>query len=477
MPLLNRLTTFRASRSAVLALVAVLGGCATFSDDGGFGAIESIAKERLGQNVRWQRSEADAQAMREALGPLLARPLSADDAVQIALLNNPGLQATYAELGVAEADLVQAGRLRNPHYAILRTKRGNDVEKVEEALSLEIISLLTLPLRSRMEARRFERVQRDVGERMLRVAHDTRKAYVQALAAAELARYMAQVHEAAEASAELARRMASAGNFPKLTQMREHAFYAEATANLARARHGALAEREKLTRLMGLYGADAQFSLPERLPDLPTNLADQQNLESTALRDRLDVQAVRRDTESLAQSLGLTRLTRFINVLEVGRARTREGDHPFAYGYEISLEIPLFDWGGAKVARAEALYMQSVHRVAEVAVNARSEVREAFSAYRTSYDTARHYRDEIVPLKKKIGDEQLLRYNGMLISVFELLADAREQVSAVSAYIEALRDFWLAESNLRMALSVGSPGAMSIAGVRSAPASGAAAGH
>lgn len=470
MPLLNQLSASGTSRAAMLAVAAVLGGCATFSDDGGFGAIESIAKERLGQSVRWQRSDADAQAVREALAPLLAKPLSVDDAVQIALLNNPGLQATYAELGVAEADLVQAGRLRNPHYAILRTKRGNDVEKVEEAMSLEIISLLTLPLRARMEARRFERVQRDVGERMLRVAHDARKAYVQALAAEELARYMAQVHEAAEASAELARRMARAGNFPKLTQMREHAFYAEATANLARARHGALAEREKLTRLMGLYGADAQFKLPERLPDLPAALPERQDLESTALRDRLDVQAVRRDTESLAQSLGLTQFTRFVNVLEVGRARTREGDHPFAYGYEISLEIPLFDWGGAKVARAEALYMQSVHRVAEVAVNARSEVREAYSAYRTAYDTARHYRDEIVPLKKQIGEEQLLRYNGMLISVFELLADARDQVSAVSTYIEALREFWVAESNLRMALSVGSPGAMSMAGARTTPA-------
>lgn len=465
------------SHAVASACALLLAGCATFSNDGGFGAIETIAKDRLGQSVRWQRSEADMRAVRESLQPLLARPLSADDAVQIALLNNPGLQATYAELGIAEADLVQAGRIRNPHYAILRTKRGNDVEKVEEALSIEIISLLTMPLRSRMEARRFERIQHDVGERVLRVAHDTRRAYVEALAAEEVARYMAQVHEAAEASAELARRMARAGNFPKLSQMREHAFYAEAVANLARTRHNAFAQREKLTRLMGLFGDDVQFKLPERLPDLPATMAEQQDLEAAALRDRLDVQAARRDTEALARSLGLTQFTRFINVLELGRARTREGDHPFAYGYEISLEIPLFDWGGAKVARAEALYMQSVNRMAEIAVNARSEVREAYSAYRTSYDTARHYRDEIVPLKKRIGEEQLLRYNGMLIGVFELLADARDQVAAVSAYIESLRDFWIAEGNLRVALSAGSPGATSMTGTRAVAPGAASGGH
>jgi len=259
--------------------------------------------------------------------------------------------------------------------------------------------------------------------------------------------------EAAEASAQLAQRMAQVGNFPKLTQMREQVFYAETVAQLARARQAATAERERLTRLMGLYGDDLEFKLPERLPDLPAAAPAMHDIEATAIVQRYDVQAAKRATESLAESLGLTKATRFINVLEAGPARTKEDPEPWKRGFEISLQIPLFDWGDARVAKAEAIYMQSVNRVAEIAINARSEVREFYAGYRVAYDTARHYRDEIVPLRKKISEETLLRYNGMLLSVFELLADAREQVVSVNASIEAQRDFWLAENALHGALN------------------------
>lgn len=219
-----------------LAISLVVAGCTTFSDDGGFRTVEATAKDRLGKDVKWIRSEGEAGSLRATLTKLLAAPLSADDAVQIALLNNRGLQATYAELAIAEADLVQAGRIRNPHYSLSRVSRGNDRPDIDEALSLEIISLLTLPLRTRMEARRFEAVKLSVSERMLRLAHDTRRAYFQAVAAEESVRYMEQVRESAEAGAELAGRMANAGNFPKLTRMREQAYYAEVTVNLARTR-------------------------------------------------------------------------------------------------------------------------------------------------------------------------------------------------------------------------------------------------
>ena len=266
-------------------------------------------------------------------------------------------------------------------------------------------------------------------------------------------RYLEQVKIAAEASSELASRMEGAGNFSRLNRMREQVFHAETVARLARTRQGAVAERERLTRLMGLSGDDVAFRLPERLPDLPADKPEFRDIEARAMTGRLDVQAAKRETERLAGSLGLTRATRFINVLELGPAATKEDPEPWKRGFEVSLQLPIFDWGGARVAKAEAIYMQALHRVAETAVNARSEVREAYSAYHTAYDTAKRYRDEIVPLRKKIAEENMLRYNGMLISVFELLADAREQVGAVNAYIEALRDFWLSESDLQAAFN------------------------
>lgn len=282
---------------------------------------------------------------------------------------------------------------------------------------------------------------------MLNIALETRRAYFGAVAARESVRYFEQVKESAEAGAELAVRMYSAGNFSALQRDREQAFYAEAVAQLARARLASVAERERLTRLMGLWGAEISFQLPERMPELPGSPMTLENVERSAMQTRLDVQASQSELAGLAQDLGLTKATRFINVLELGPKQARDKENKLD-GYEIEVQIPLFDWGGARMARAESRYMQAANRLAQVAVDARSEVREAYARYHSSYALAKHYRDEIVPLRKRISEENVLRYNGMLIGVFELLADAREQVASVNASIAALRDFWLAEVGL-----------------------------
>ena len=280
--------------------VMALGGCATFSEDGGFGAIERVAKERLNKDVRWQRDDGDSESVQAAVKQLLASPLSAADAVQIALLNNRGLQASYAELGIAEADLVQAGRMTNPHFAYLRTRQG-DERKLEWALTFPIIDLVTIPLRTRIEGRRFEQVKLAVAGKMLDVATETRKSWFRAVAAEEFVRYRDQVKTAAEAGSELSQRMAKVGNVNWLDQMRQQVFYAEAVAQLAQARHVATAERERLTRLMGLYGGDIHFQLPERLPELPGAKAELRDLEARAITQRVDVLAAKRDTESRAE--------------------------------------------------------------------------------------------------------------------------------------------------------------------------------
>jgi outer membrane protein TolC len=280
---------------------------------------------------------------------------------------------------------------------------------------------------------------------------------VAAVAAEQSVRYMGQVREAADASAELARRMARAGNWNKLQQAREQGFYADAALGLARAERLRDATRERLTRLMGLWGERAQFRLPERLPDLPEAPLDMPDVERRAIAQRLDVQAARLGVEQTAKNLGLTRATRFVDVLELGAVRNSSNEAPTQRGWEVSFELPLFDWSGARVARAEAIYMQSLNRAAAIAIDARSEVREAYRAYRSTFDIARHQRDEIVPIRQRIAEENLLRYNGMLIGVFELLADARAQVASVNGYIDALRDFWVAQADLDLAM-VGKPG-------------------
>jgi outer membrane protein TolC len=384
--------------------------------------------------------------------------LSGDQAVRVALLNNRSLRASLAELGVLEADLVQAGRIANPGFSFSRLSAHGETE-IERSVMFDLVGLLTMPIRRDIEARRFEGAKLVAATSAVQLAADTRKAFFEAVAARQSAAYAQQVHEAAQASSELARRMAQVGNLSALDQAREQAFSAEAAAQLARARHSATAARERLARLLGVWGEHTAFTLPERLPDLPAAPREAGNIEALAMQQRLDLRLARLQAESTARALGLTRATGFVNVLEAGYANASKTGAPRENGYEIELALPLFDWGGARVARAEAIYMQSVHRTAGIAINARSQVREAYSAYRTSFDIAKQHRDELVPLRKKISEEVLLRYNGMLVSVFELLADARAQIAGVNAAIEAQRDFWVAETDLQAAMNGAGPGA------------------
>jgi outer membrane protein TolC len=226
-----------------------------------------------------------------------------------------------------------------------------------------------------------------------------------------------------------------------------------------------------------LFGEEVKFQLPERLPELPTQPAQPQNAEQTAMDKRLDVLMAKRATEATARALSPTKTTRLVNVLELGYQNKSVTGESRANGYQVALELPLFDFGSTRAARAEATYMQAVNRTAEVAVNARSEVRESYSAYRTAFDLARHYRDEVAPLRKRISEENLLRFNGMLIGPFELLADAREQVASVTGYVEALRDYWVAETNLQTAITGRSPGLGGSPTPTSSSAPAAAEGH
>ncbi|WP_288380881.1 TolC family protein, partial [uncultured Massilia sp.] len=416
------------------------------------GAASDIARQveaRTGVTPRLQRA-GDPAVARET-DALLASPLSMDAALQVALLNNAGLQATFWEAGIAQADLAQASRLRNPSFGFSRLSGGGERE-LERAVGFDLAGLLTMPLRSRMETRRVEQTRLAIAAAIEAQLLATRKAWVEAVAAQQSLAYARQVNASTEAAAELMERMVKAGNASRLDLAREQAQHAEASAAVLRAARDATQLREALTRQLGLWGRQAGYALPERLPELPATPRELARIEQTALERRLDVQAARIQAEHTAADLGLTRATRMVNVLDIGWQDKRERGAARATGYEVSLELPLFDWGGARVARAESVYMQSLHRVADAALTARSEAREAYLGYRTNYDLARHYRDEVIPLRKRIADETLLRYNGMLASPFELLLDAREQAQAVSSYIDALKDFWLADAALDGAL-------------------------
>jgi outer membrane protein TolC len=472
-------STFRlwhgASRFILLSATALtLAGCATFSPDGGMSVVGAVAATDLKADVVKVSDEAGALALAPRIQTLLRRPLNADSAVQIALLNNKGLQASFNELGVSEAQMVAASLPPNPRFSLARTTAPLSLE-IERQIVGSIFALATLPARAAIAQDRFRGAQLKTAESVLRLAAETRRQYVRAVAANHQASYLQDAKTATEASAELFKRLGESGATNKLDQSREFAFYAELGAQLAQARLQQKIEREKLVRLLGVWGNDTGFKLPATLPPLP-RLQTRREIESEAVKRRIDLQIARGDLELLAKSLGLTQATRFVNDIDLlGRSAIDKGKTVLPDGdierekrelktFEVEIEIPLFDFGHSRVVAAEQTYMQAANKLAEKAVNVRSEAREAYIAYRGSYDIARLYQNQVLPLRKIIQQEALLQYNGMLIDVTELIADARARNLSNMAAIGARRDFWIAQTDLKHAVIGGGGGGGGVGG-------------
>ena len=453
-------TPTRVARACIALTVATMvSGCAWFSPDAGMGVVANIAEHELRKDVAAIRTPDEAESVRIAVRRLLGRTLTADTAVQIALLNNRGLQAAYSELALAEAEMVEASLPPNPRVSYLWRAGSAPELEIERAIVADILALVTLPVRSEVARERFRQAQLRAALETLRLALETRRLYYRAVGALELAAFLAHAQLSAEAAAQLAVRLGETGSANKLDQAREQVFYADITAQLAVARQTAASEREGLIRSLGLWDGDLKFKLPNALPPLPRRAQSLAAIEVEAVRRRVDLQISRMELDVLARSYGLTQATRFINLLEAGYAdkleKDKEGGRSFKRGFEIDLQIPIFDFGEVRVRQAEAVYMQAVNRLLELAVNVRSEARDAYRVYRSAYDISGHYEREVLPLRKIIVDETLLRYNAMQIDVFLLLAEARQRVLATVTAIQAKRDFWLATADLKAAVAGG----------------------
>jgi outer membrane protein TolC len=465
-------------RTFGLFAALLLAGCASFSPDGGMDAVQAIAGGSLGKEVVAVRAPEQAAAARAETARLLQRPLTAASAVQIALLNNRDLQAGYNVLGLSEAARIRASLPDNPGFSLSRIAGGGGLE-IEGQIVANILALATLPARADLAADRFRQAQLKAVLETVRVAAETRRAFYRALAARELTGFLVQAQDSAGAAVQLSRRLGESGAMNKLDQARNQVFYAELTAQLGIARQRVTAERESLIRWMGLWGSDLAFRLPTALPMIPGKPRIAVSIEIEAVVRRPDLQIARIELVALGKFYGLTQATRFLNLVEASgiakRTRDPDGRRFKEYGAGVEVEVPIFDFGEVRLKEAEQAYMEGLNRLAAKAVTVRSEAREAYQLYRSSYDIARHYQRDVLPLRKIISEEILLRYNAMQIDVFALLVESRGRITSTLAAIEAKRNYWLADVALQAAV-IGGGASPSDSTTASTPVAGEAAG-
>ncbi len=448
-------------RSGVLLPViaaSLVAGCASFSADGGMGLVTDLAEPEVKAKAHKIDTEAASATARAQTQRLLTSPLSADTAVQVGLLNNKGLQAAYNDLGLAEAEKIAASLPPNPSFSLSHLSTPVELD-IEGGIIGDILAVATLPARADLAAERFRQAQLQAVEETLHVGVETRRNYYRAVASRQLVTFLSQATSAAETSAKIAKELGETGAMSKLDQAREQSFYAELSAQLATARQQAASEREALVRSLGLWGSDFGFKLPQALPTVPKQPKSAPMIEVEAVRRRVDLQITRIEVDALAKSYGLTNATRFINLLDVAGISRTQREPGVASGtgggVDVEFQVPIFDFGATRLHQAGEAYMAAVNRLTERAVNVRSEAREAYRLYRSTYDIATHYRNRVLPLRQVITDETMLRYGAMQIDVFSLLTEARQRVTVNIAAIEVQRDFWLANANLTAAIAGG----------------------
>jgi cobalt-zinc-cadmium efflux system outer membrane protein len=437
--------------SLVLLAVVVAGGCGTSNrqHDAGFSDVRATITERGIAHVEWNTGSADDARAADAVHSLLSREMSADDAVQVALLNNRRLQATFEDLGVAQADLVQAGLLRNPVFsADFKFAEGGGGTHVEMAVTQEFLDVLQLPLRKRIAGHALDAAKIRVSSAVLDLAGDVRRAFYVHQAALQTLDMRRQVAAATGASFDLARRLHDAGNITKLQLSREQALDEQSKLDLAAGDADVLSTRERLNALMGLWGTDTQWTAAPRLPDVSAEEVDTATVEPRAIERSLELAESRAALDAAADALGIRRSYAIFGGgdVELGAAAEREGQGGWEVGPSVSVPIPLFDTGDAAVARAHAELRRARQNYTATAIEVRAAARAARDRLLATRATAERYRATILPLRHSIVEQTQAEHNAMLVGTFDVLRAKQDEIEAGAAYVNALRDYWLARA-------------------------------
>jgi cobalt-zinc-cadmium efflux system outer membrane protein len=432
------------------AFLAMLASPAFARHEDTFSPVAQNAQERTGRIVTWEREENARQQTLEQVRRLLKRPLTANIAAQIALLNNRGLQSTFEEIGLAEADLIEARTIPNPDLNLSarfpdKPPSGTDIEW---SIAQDFLSILMIPLRTKVATNQLSAVQLRVSNEVTRLVAETKSAVYELQAAQEILNRLKVEQEAQAASLELIQSLHEAGNITDLQLLQQQGEYSQARLEIAQSEAEIRALREKLNRLMGLWGEDTNWKLSAGLPDVPQEDFSVPGLETLAVTQRYDLASAKAELESAIRAARLEKTFRWIGALDFGVDSERDTDSQTITGPTLRLQFPIFNQGQARVVRSEAVLRRSYDKFEQEAVEIRSEVRELRDKLISKRDIAKFYRDQLLPTRRQIRDQTQLQYNAMIVSPLELFTARRLEVSAERGYAEAKRDYWVTRAEL-----------------------------
>ncbi|HET9376241.1 MAG TPA: TolC family protein [Chthoniobacterales bacterium] len=428
-------------------------GVAREKDDA-FRNLQQSIQERTGKTVRWEEDQAAREQARQDVRQLLRKPLTIDTAVQIALTNNRSLQATFEEIGLSAADVRQAGTIPNPKFdlALRFPDKAPSGAYIDYSAAIDFLSIIMIPLKKRVAKDQLESAALRVADDTLELVSQVKGAFYSLQASQQLLKRFKLIVAANAASLDLAQRQHEAGNIKDLALAQQQASYSRSRLDVAMAEAEIRRNREKLNRLLGLWGADTNWQIAGELPEVPSSDLPIRGLESLAISQRLDLQADYLRVTNQAKNLRLTKSIRFLGALDFGIESERETDSQTRTGPTFAIELPVFDQGQARIARSEAALRQAQDKFEALAIDVRSQIRELRDELMSKRETARFYQDELLPGQRRILNESLLNYNAMEIGNFDLFSTKAEEARTEREYLEAVRDYWITRAQLERAV-------------------------
>lgn len=432
----------------VTLLTIACSGCAASKQARSFDTVSGTVEERIGKQVVWNQGGTTNQQLQQSVRNLLANDLTAEDAVQIALLRNRSIQATYEELSIAQADLIAAGLLSNPVFdGEVRFESGGSGTALELAVVEDFLNIFSIPLRKQIAGAALDEAAVRVTVAVLDLAGEVRRLFYAHQAAEQLLEMRLTVLNATEASFDLATRLHQAGNITGLELANEHALYQQSRLSASAAEVEADVSREQLSALMGLWGEETSWKTSPRLPDPAQFNVDRQDFERKAVARSLNLEVARVSATRAAARLGLARPFAIYDEADIGVSGEREVSGDWTVGPAFSVPIPLFSQGQAAVMGAQANLRQAQERYAAVAVEIRAESRAVHRRVTLLHAQAQHYVEVVLPLRHKIVEETQKQYNAMQVGAFQLLQAKQQEIEAGAAYVATLRDYWLARTD------------------------------
>ncbi|MEK9685335.1 MAG: TolC family protein [Rhodospirillaceae bacterium] len=369
---------------------------------------------------------------------LLAKEINESKAVELMLTKSPAFQAILFDNWRRGALAAQSGRLANPIFSFERMVKGSETE-YGKIITFGLLDLLTLPSRTETAEIQVNRSKISLAADVFAAINEVRLAWLEAVAAEEKFRILQAEFTANTASAELAKRMKQTGNFNTAERIREQLFLSGSTIRLAQAKQRKLVTLENLAQLIGLSLTESKkLKLPTRIPKLPEKPISIDSF-SSQIKTRFDVQLARLDYEVSLKRMGVDEISSYTDI-EFGRRRDRSSDNSavsYKKGFEIELRVPIFDWGNLQRDALQAELLAKHQKYKSALIAAGSDLRRKYIQYRTAFDIARHYQDQVIPMQESLLEEATYNYNGMIIGVFELLSIGREKAAAELRAIDA----------------------------------------